>query len=141
MKVRSGLLVEVDLHRTGWSSFSRTEILFPANPDDDLDTEIESNWDDVNSYRAGLRWQRKGEWRFGAYFDENAQPRETLGPLLPDADRRGYSAGYGRAVGKYRLDFALMYIDFRDRGTLTNVEGFNGVYGSKIWLFGVGLRS
>ena len=141
VKVRSGLLVEVDLHRTGWSSFSRTEILFPANPDDDLDTEIESNWDDVNSYRAGLRWQRKGEWRFGAYFDENAQPRETLGPLLPDADRRGYSAGYGRAVGKYRLDFALMYIDFRDRGTLTNVEGFNGVYGSKIWLFGVGLRS
>jgi len=63
-----------------------------------------------------------------------------VGPLLPDADRTGLSAGYGRPLGKKTyLDLALMYIRFSDRTTTTNLDVFNGRYKTRVWLFGASI--
>lgn len=132
------ILFEGDINWAGWETFDRTDINFLTAPG--LNFSIVSNWGNSYNYRFGLRWTRDvGEWRFGVYFDETPQPEESVGPLLPDADRTGVSFGYGRDFGKLSTDFAFMYIDFDERTTLTNNDGFFGTYDSQTWLLGATL--
>ncbi len=94
------------------------------------------------NYRFGLLWDVKGpgQWRFGAYFDETPQPDESVGPLLPDADRTGISAGYGRPISKkVYIDLAAMAIGFAERTTTTNSDNFFGTYKTRVWLLGATL--
>ena len=134
-RISSKFLFEFDLNWVGWSSFDRIDIEFTNDPE--FSSGIVSDWEDSNNYRAGLLWdvQGPGEWRFGAYFDESPQPDASMGPLLPDADRVGISAGYGRPLGKKTyLDLALMKIEFDERTTTTNQDVFNGTYKTSVWL-------
>lgn len=136
--------LETDVNWTGWSSFENLVIDF-----DDAsgveDTTIRSEWDDVFSYRLGLKWMRPGgnEWRFGYVFDENPIPDETLGPLLPDADRNGFTVGYGFGGDGLTADIALMYLPFDEREILASEveqrDGFYGTYDTTAWLLGVTL--
>jgi long-chain fatty acid transport protein len=139
-RISPKFLVEGDLNWAGWSSFDTTEINFSGNPQ--FDSTIVSNWDDVMNYRFGLRWDVNGpgEWRFGAYYDQTPQPDESVGPLLPDADRTGLSAGYGRPLGKKTtIDLSVLYIRFSDRTTTVNNDGFDGRYKTRVWLAGVSI--
>jgi len=137
-KITPNVVVEADINRTGWSSFDTTEIAFanPLAPD----STIVSNWDDVNNYRFGARWNCTcgGQWRVGFYSDESPQPEESVGPLLPDADRNGYSVGWGRELGPVGLDLALMYVDFKSRTTATH-PALQGSYRTDAWLLGATL--
>jgi long-chain fatty acid transport protein len=136
-RVSPSFLVEADINWTGWSSFDELVIV---SQDDPTDSEtIEFNWDDSNTYRAGLIWDVRGpgEWRFGVYYDETPQPDESVGPILPDADRVGISAGYGRPLGRRTsLDLSLLLVEFDDRTTTTNTDNFNGTYETTNILFG-----
>lgn len=131
------LLLETDVNWTGWSSFDKTTITFTNG---DLPTStIRSDWEDVENYRAGLRWTTSAtsEWRFGYVFDETPQPEEAVSPLLPDADRNGVTIGYGHKGGSYKADFALMYLDFKDRTRKKTFQGespFLGTYQTKALL-------
>lgn len=136
--------LETDVNWMGWSSFENLVIDF-----DDAsgvpDTAIESGWDDVFSYRLGLKWMRPGgrEWRFGYVFDENPIPDETLGPLLPDSDRNGFTVGYGLGGDGVTADIALMYLPFDEREILADEvdqhDSFYGTYDTNVWLLGVTL--
>ncbi len=131
-------MLELDANWTGWSSFDEVTIVFPQNPT--LTTTLEENWDDANNYRAGFRWNSSpsSQWRLGYWFDETPQPDETLGPLLPDNDRNGVSFGYGHTTGGgLQLDFAVMYVDFGERTTTTNIDNFNGSYETNAFLLGL----
>lgn len=139
-RISPKFLIEFDLNWTGWSSFDRTEIVFTNDPE--FSSEIVSDWEDSNNYRAGLLWDVRGpgEWRFGAYYDETPQPDASVGPLLPDANRVGISAGYGRPLGKKTyLDLAVMKIEFDERTTTTNQDVFNGTYKTGVWLAGASI--
>ena len=139
-RISPKFLVELDLNWTGWSSFDRTEIEFKDDPQ--FSSAIVSDWEDSNNYRAGLLWDVRGpgEWRFGAYYDETPQPDASLGPLLPDANRVGISAGYGRPLGKKTyLDLAVMKIEFDERTTTTNDDVFYGTYKTGVWLAGASI--
>jgi long-chain fatty acid transport protein len=135
-------LVEVDFNWTGWSSFDEVAIDFTGDASNSLpDSTIPEHWDDVNNYRLGLRWRRglASEWRFGYVFDETPQPEEAVSPLLPDADRQGFTIGYGRR-GRVSTDVALMYLQFEDRTRARSFaeEGdFFGTYSSTAWLLGL----
>ncbi|MEM7482628.1 MAG: outer membrane protein transport protein [Acidobacteriota bacterium] len=134
------LTLLTDINWTGWSSFDELTIDFT---NDDLpDTTREQEWEDVNNYRAGLSWKSPGgsEWRFGYVFDETPQPEEAVSPLLPDADRNGFTIGYGHQGNKYVVDVAVMYLDFDERSRARSFAGesdFFGTYQNKAWLFGV----
>ncbi|HXU45327.1 MAG TPA: outer membrane protein transport protein [Thermoanaerobaculia bacterium] len=137
------LLLETDANWTGWSSFDRTLIHFSSsNAADRLpDSTIRSDWNDVYNYRAGLRWtvSQTAQWRFGFVYDQTPQPEEAVSPLLPDADRNGFTIGYGH-TGTWKTDVALMYLDFKERKrakTFPDESPFLGTYNTKAWLLGV----
>jgi long-chain fatty acid transport protein len=134
------LLGEADLNWTGWSSFDTLDIVFPDNPG--FDESLVEEWEDVNNYRFGLRWtvSDRSEWRFGFYIDETPQPEASVSPLLPDADRNGYTVGYGHTFGDVHADFTLLYVDFKNRTTANNRDNFNGAYQTKVWLLGTSIR-
>jgi long-chain fatty acid transport protein len=91
---------------------------------------------------VGLRWTRNqtSEWRLGYFFDKSPQPEASVSPLLPDADRNGFSVGYGYKGGWLKPDFSFMYVRLNSRTTRSNREGFNGVYNGDVVLFGVTLN-
>ena len=142
--VSPSVLIETDVNWTGWSSFDETSIRFTGTPAQRLpDTLVRSDWDDVYNYRAGLRWSASpsSQWRFGAYYDETPQPEESVGPLLPDANRQGLSLGYGfTGGGGWTLDVAVLYVDFDERTRDQSFPGedpFFGTYQTEAWLFGL----
>ena len=137
------LLVETDFNWTGWSSFDAVPITFTGGTGNSLpDSEIPEHWDDTNNYRAGLRWTTSptSEWRFGFVFDESPQPEESVSPLLPDADRNGYTIGYGHNGPGLGFDVAVMYLDFKERTRARSFPGegpFFGSYNTQAVLLGV----
>jgi len=122
-------LLEVDYNGTNWSTFEQIVVDFGGALPPLVSDQF---WEDTNHYRLGLKWMRGGdrEWRFGYVLDENPIPDETLGPLLPDGDRNGFSVGYGNG----RWDLALLYLPFDEREITTNEELFNGTYNTTAWL-------
>ncbi len=139
------LLLETDFNWTGWSSFDTVPITFTGGTGNRLpNQELPEHWDDVNNYRAGLRWTTgpASEWRFGYVFDETPQPEEGVSPLLPDADRNGFTIGYGHK-GAIGFDVALMYLDFAERSRNRSFpsEGpFFGTYNTQAVLVGLTLN-
>lgn len=137
------LLLETDANWTGWSSFDEVPIDFTGGATNSLpDASIPEQWNDVYNYRAGVRWtlSERVEWRFGFVFDESPQPEEAVSPLLPDADRNGFTVGYGYTGSKVKADFALMYLDFDERTRARSFEDesdYFGTFNTKAVLLGI----
>jgi len=140
------VLLETDFNWMGWSSFAEVPIEFTGDSGNALpDTEIREDWDDANSYRVGLRWTASPtrEWRFGYVFDETPQPEEAVSPLLPDADRNGFTIGYGKTGPGIGFDVALMYLLFEERTRERSFENegpFFGTYNTQAFLLGFTLN-
>lgn len=77
--------------------------------------------------------------RFGLYYDETPQPDETVSPLLPDANRVGYSVGYGYAGKSIDVDAYFLYVAFDERTTTTNLDNFNGTYDTDVLILGASI--
>lgn len=137
LALSANTLMEVDVNWTGWSSFDTLVIDFIDTPA--LTSVLPQNYEDAYNYRIGFRWTAPSQsrWSFGYVFDESPQPDESVGPLLPDSDRNGFTVGYGRSVGAWGYDVALMYLDFKERTTTTNHDNFFGTYKTDAWLLGV----
>ena len=71
--------------------------------------------------------------------DETPQPEKSVSPLLPGANRNGFSVGYGFTGGSLTWDLAVMYVPFDERTTNNQQDGFTGTYNTKAWLFGITL--
>lgn len=129
--------LETDFNWTGWSTFDELVINFTTAPA--LTQTLRQDWEDVYNYRIGLLWNRNSttQWRFGYVFDETPQPDETVSPLLPGADRNGYTIGYGHTGGKRSWDIAFMYLPFDDRTTTVQENNFNGTYETNAMLLGL----
>jgi len=138
------LLIETDFNWTGWSSFEEVAIDFTGGATNSLpDTVIPENWEDAYNYRLGLRWQASdtSQWRFGYVYDETPQPEPAISPLLPDANRNGFTIGYGH-TGSWKADFAVMYLIFDERSRNESFPGegpFFGTYNTEALLTGVTL--
>ncbi len=129
------LRMNADIGWTGWSSFDEVVLDFVDNPE--FSSVIPEDYEDVYFYRVGFNWQSSPNvaWRFGYVLDETPQPDETVGPLLPDSNRDGFTLG----LGWKHFDFALMYLKFDDRTTTVNDNDFNGTYQTTGWLLGLTL--
>ena len=92
-----------------------------------------------------MRWNAPSgaQWRAGYVYDETPQPEETVSPLLPDANRNGFTVGYGQSFGKASFDLALMYLTFEDRTRAKTLpqesrsQDFFGTYSNQAWLLGL----
>jgi long-chain fatty acid transport protein len=125
---RSDWTVEVDLLWTQWSAFDKLSLRFPQDPS--LDQEIIENYDDQFQIRAGAE-HRMAMWtgRFGYYFDHAAAPTESVTPLLPDADRHGFTLGAGITRGQWTFDAYNLFLIFQNRSTEGRErDGYDGTY-------------
>lgn len=132
--------VEFDVMRTGWDRFKALAVNFETTPTASFVRP--QNWEDSNSFRLGVNHNATENWdvRFGAVYDQNPQPVESVSPLLPDSDRIGASLGAGYHAGPLTIDSSLLVLHFKDRDTNgANAEGFNGMYETDALLWSVNL--
>ena len=135
--------VEFDITHMTWSRFEALAVDFDNQPARSFVRE--QNWDDSSAYRLGSNIEATQNWdvRLGVVYDENPQPVEAVSPLLPDADRIGFTFGAGWHHGPFIVDAAAFVLHFKDRSTEgKNPEGFEGVYQTDavLWSFNLGYR-
>lgn len=140
------LSVEFDLNWMGWSSYESLDIDFsqetfhPATGDPVVaDTSQIKDWDDVFSYRLGMRYLATDALSIyaGYLYDESPVPDNTLDPILPDSDRQSVQVGAGYKIGDLKIDASYMALFFEDRETTTNIHHANGQYENFAHLFGL----
>lgn len=139
--VAEATTVEVNANWTGWNRFESLPLHFPDNPE--LSDDIYEGYQNVWQFRLGLehRLSPALALRCGWVYDNTPQPKATVSPLLPDADRTGYSIGLGWTSGNLGVDLAYMYLDFRDSFTAgTSTSGFEGHYENTAHLLGFHAR-
>ena len=134
--------IEADLDWTFWSSYRRLQIKNDFPPYSSTQTK---NWNNVCAFRTGVEYRVTDPLALRAGFshDPTPAPTETLGPELPDADRKYYTVGAGYKVGRWTIDVSGIYIDKKDRD-VSNIRfeggapvGQNGTWEGDAWLAGL----
>lgn len=121
--------LEADVTHTTWSRFKSLDVTFATTSA--LNFTRAENWKDTYSYRIGANKKASENWdiRLGALYDQNPEPVDVVGPLLPDADRIGVSFGVGYHHGPWVLDVSEFVLHFKTRGTNgQSSDNFNGTY-------------
>ncbi len=146
-------LVSVDYARIFWSSFDELPLVFNGEPDGPLSTTLIEEYEDINSYRAGLehRFVNGVAGRLGFSYSESAAPDVTVTPLLPDMDRYDLSAGVGVPLGsRFALDAAYLRVETEGRRgrvrertsrSQTAEELNTGAYALNANVFSLGLKA
>ncbi len=131
---------EFDIDWTQWSSFDSLNVDIQNNTLALADIAQRENWKATWSYRFGASYtiKEKHQIRFGALYDTNPIPDDTIRPSIPDGDRYAPTLGYGYMAKKFDVDFYWMPLMFKDRtATGSNAEGvINGSYKTTVQLFG-----
>jgi long-chain fatty acid transport protein len=129
---------EFDWMRQGWHTFKELPINIEGYPQ--LSSVRPENYKDSDCYRLGFEWKKssKVSFQFGGLYDKTPVPTESVSPLLPDADRKGISAGISWAfTGKARLDIGYLHLMFPERSTEgKDPDNFNGTYKNSAELLG-----
>jgi len=146
------LLLSADINYVFWNTYDKFDITidFPDPYPDEVET-FEEHWDVSTLFRTGLQYQlnEKLALRAGFLFDQTPQPVMTMDPILPDADRVAFTAGFGYKISKFVIDATYHYEIFSDRTSPNRtiaayqVGGINlgeGTYSATAHLLGVSLR-
>lgn len=132
--------LEADVSHTTWSEFESLAVTFGTTSA--LNFTRPQNWHDTYAYRVGANKKATENWdvRFGAVYDENPQPVQGVGPLLPDSDRIGVSFGVGWHRGPWVVDITEFVLHFKTRSTNgQSSDNFNGTYRTDANLISVNL--
>lgn len=117
---------------TEWDVFKQITLAYaPVDGKQVPNTTIDFNYENAWAYRVGLGWKTSDSFSVlvGFVYDQTPQPDEAVSPLLPDANRSGYSIGISAKIGKATyIDFSNLFLFFHERTTLTNKDNFNGTY-------------
>ncbi len=151
------LAVELDIDRTGWSTFDRIGINLdaPLPPTGTRTITSTNNWDDANAYRLGATYdlQPNTQLRFGYTFDETPQPDSSFSPRVPDNDRQLLSVGVAQKMNGWTVEAGYMYVMVDDRTITSSVNyvsptqdpngtsAFNGEYETDIHLLALGVST
>lgn len=147
-EVNDQLAVELDVTRTGWSSFNDLKV--KGKNTGTVIFADENDWDDANAYRIGLTYQvqPQTQLRFGYTYDETGQGDDHFSARVPDNNRHLFSIGLAQSLGNgYSLEAAYMYVRGEDRhyrsgtaytGTeLNGTTALNGDYAMDAHLIGL----
>ncbi len=127
-----------DAVKVGWSSFAELPITIEGRPD--LSSVREENYEDKTTHRFGLehRISPTFAYQLGYLYDPTPVPTDSVSPLLPDADRDGYSVGFSWDMSeKFRVDGSFLYLPFDERSTEgQDHDNYNGTYKTTAYLLG-----
>jgi long-chain fatty acid transport protein len=142
--------IELDVERTGWSSFDKIVISAPAAG---LTINSTNNWDDAWAVRLGAIYamNAKTNLLLGYSYDESGQTDEYFSARVPDNDRQLFSIGLTHEYSGWTLEAAYMYVMVDDRTFNTTTPPnpadangtslYNGTYESSVNLLSVGLST
>ncbi len=139
------LTVEAAATYTQWKVFDQTVLSFSPVGRPAFSQTIPHNWTNSWSYRLGMNYQATPKFNFalGVLYDQTAQPDADVGPLLPDANRTGYTFGLGYKLGKSTVvEFSNMFLFFHNRNTNgQQQDNYNGIYKTFADLAVISLRT
>jgi long-chain fatty acid transport protein len=121
--------IEADITKTSWSDFKSLDVTFLTTPSANIHRP--QNWHDTYSYRVGGNRKLTDRWQLqlGFLYDENPQPTEGVGPLLPDSNRVGPSMGLGWHGEHFSVEASELFLHFLTRSTMgINTDNYNGRY-------------
>lgn len=132
---------ELDFAYVGWGTFKQIVIEFPDNQVSSssvIEEDYENSW---QVRFGGEYWfTEKFAGRVGYIFDKTPAPANTISPLLPDANRHDIGVGIGYKISDaFTLDASYLAVNFVERSTKNNVDGFDGTYNSHVNLFSLGV--
>ena len=142
--------IELDVERTGWSSFDKLVISAPAAGQTINST---NNWDDTWAVRLGAIYaiNEKTNLLLGYSYDETGQPDQYFSARVPDNDRQLFSVGVTHDYAGWTLEASYMYVMVDDRTFNTSTAPnpadpngtslYNGTYESSVNLLGIGLST
>jgi long-chain fatty acid transport protein len=117
---------------TQWDAFKQITLTYGTVDGKTVPaTTIDFNYENAWAYRVGIDWKATEKLAVlaGFVYDQTPQPDESVSPLLPDANRTGYSIGLSAKIGQHTwVDFSNLFLFFHERTTLTNKDNFNGTY-------------
>ncbi len=145
----SKLLLTADFQYIMWSSYDSLKVDFITSKTTSASARL---YEDTYIARLGAEYRYNEDLalRAGLLFDRNPVKDELLDPLLPDANRIGFSAGIGYNISEsMSLDLAYLFLRFSER-TITQTEisysgnsgvlPFTGTYNSTANLFSFSLN-
>jgi long-chain fatty acid transport protein len=159
-KVDDKLAVELDIEKTGWSSFDIIEVnhsnsLVSSNP-----ITSTNNWDNAMAYRLGATYDLSpaNQLRAGYARDKTPGSDDFFSARVPGNDRQTFSFGLAHDRGDWTIELSYMFVKVDDRkiaapadsyrdGLLggnndpNGTDAYNGNYKTTAHLFGVGVNT
>jgi long-chain fatty acid transport protein len=105
---------------TEWSSYKTLQAVF----DNGTSLTSPKNWHNAWLWRIGAQYRvnKYLDLRAGFFYDETPIPSDTLDPLVPSGDRKGYCGGIGLHLNRLTFDVGYNYIQDEGR-TWNNPSG------------------
>ena len=130
--------MEVDVMWFRWKVVEKLVLDFEQLPDAVLPLNYDNSW----QFRVGAHFEPTEQlsFRAGYIYDQTPQPIESVGPLLPDANRNDFTVGVGYKFSRVQADAGYMFVNFLERSTVEdgvgkNENSFDGTYNSDANLF------
>ncbi len=142
IQLGAGFLLALEADWTEWSTFQSLAISFPTLVGRDI-LRV-TDWQDSWAYRAGLEKKLGDAFavRVGYYYDNSPQPDFDVSPLLPDADRNVFTAGFGYNTERWGFDVGALLIKFKERAILQppQTNNYFGTYSETGLVLTAGIR-
>ena len=105
--------IEAGAQWTEWSSYKTLQ----ANFDNGTSLASPKNWRNAWLWRIGAQYRvnKYLDLRAGFLYDETPIPSDTLDPLVPSGDRKGFCGGFGLHLGGFTVDTGYNYIKDESR--------------------------
>jgi long-chain fatty acid transport protein len=138
-KAMKNLEVEADYQYIGWSSYKELAIGFKADPT--KNEVMTKNYQDTYILRFGAEYTMDDiQLRAGYLYDHSPVLTEYVDPMLPDANRNGYSIGVGYKIcEQWRVDASYFFLKFDQRKVENTVIAFDGTYNMTATLIGINI--
>ena len=136
-KLLDNLEIEADYQYIGWSSYKELAIEFKADP---TKNKVEpKNYENTYIMRVGAEYTMGDlQIRGGYLYDRTPVTEQYDEPLLPDANRNGFTVGLGyKLTENLRVDATYFFLKFDQRKVENTVIAFDGTYNATATLLGI----
>ncbi len=132
------LEVEGDYQFIGWSSYKELAVTFAK---DNSVSVSPKKYRDTYILRLGAEYtMNEFQFRGGVLLDRSPVTGKYVEPLLPDANRTGWTLGLGYKITEsINVDVAYMFLKFDQRKATNTAVNFDGTYNAVANLFGLNL--